>query len=240
MKKIFTLVFMAACTLCSAQIPMVNPNPRIISVTGSAEMEIIPDQIFVQVDPKEYKKKGENKVSLETIKSNFLAACGKAGIADSLISISAYEGYNYDYWHWRRRKKDQEMYSAIYYQIRSKDSKTMDMLIDNLDDDATSNFMIVCTSHSNIQQYHRQLKILAVKTAKEKGIYVTEAINEKLGEAITITEPDDNSIYISSGRFSNVLFDKNKSLSNSTNAEPAVDFKKIKLKYDVKIIFAIK
>ena len=51
----------------------VNLYPKTINVSGSADMEIIPDEIYVQVDLKEYKKKGESKVELEKIKSDFLA-----------------------------------------------------------------------------------------------------------------------------------------------------------------------
>ena len=38
-----------------------NPYPKTITVTGSAEMEIIPDEIYVQVHLKEYDKKGDGK-----------------------------------------------------------------------------------------------------------------------------------------------------------------------------------
>jgi len=34
-----------------------NPFPKTITVSGSAEMEIVPDQIFVNVELKEYQKK---------------------------------------------------------------------------------------------------------------------------------------------------------------------------------------
>ena len=49
------------------------PFPKTISVNGSAEMEVIPDEIYVQVDLREYKKKGEEKVDIEKIKNDFIA-----------------------------------------------------------------------------------------------------------------------------------------------------------------------
>jgi uncharacterized protein YggE len=61
--------------------------PKQLSVSGSAEMEIIPDEIYVNVVLREYQKKGENKKELETLKNDFLTACRSAGIADSAISI---------------------------------------------------------------------------------------------------------------------------------------------------------
>ena len=55
--------------------PGCYPFPKTISVNGSASMEVIPDEIYVQVDLREYKKKGEDKVELDKIKSDFLANC---------------------------------------------------------------------------------------------------------------------------------------------------------------------
>ena len=44
---------------------VVNPYPKTISVNGSAELEIVPDEIYVQVDVKEYEKKGQGKVTID-------------------------------------------------------------------------------------------------------------------------------------------------------------------------------
>lgn len=134
------------------------------------------------------------------------------------------------------------MLAAISYQVKLKDSKKIDELVDKLDDEATSDFQIVRTSHSRIQEFRKQLKIQAVKAAKEKAVYLTEPITEKLGEAITITEPDDNSIYYYTlNKTSNTsLKEKYQQDRNSTNGDASIDFKKIKLKYDVKILFALK
>jgi uncharacterized protein YggE len=226
--------------------PTCNPYPKTISVTGSAEMEIVPDEIYVQIDLKEYKKKGENKVELDKIKSDFLAKCSSIGLVDSVISIASYQGTNYNYWYWQRRKKDPDMYAGIAYQVKFKDSKKMDQLVDLLDDEATANFQIVKATHSEIQEFRKQLKIQAVKAAKDKGIYLTDAINEKLGDAITIEEPDENSFVNNlenniriRGAANSFNYNKDAEKMND-NGMTGVDFKKIKLRYEVKMIFAVK
>ena len=47
-----------------------NPFPKTISVSGSSEMEITPDQIYVHITLREYQKKGE--------KEKGVALCDKA------------------------------------------------------------------------------------------------------------------------------------------------------------------
>src|SRR5687767_15052001 len=118
-----------------------NPFPKTITVSGSAEMEIIPDEIYVNVELKEYQKKGENKKDIETIKKSFLEEVKSVGIADSAISIVSFTGNNPYFW--KRRKKDPDLFTSIVYQVKFKSSELMDKLVEKLDDDATQNFLIV-------------------------------------------------------------------------------------------------
>src|SRR6185312_4559258 len=197
MKKVSLLLivlFIIGFSAKSQNQVLQNPYPKTINVTGSAEMEVVPDEIYVRIDLREYKKKGSDKVNLETIKANFLSACKAAGITDSLIGIASYSGYNYNYGLWRKRK-DPDLLSGISYQVKFNDSKKKDDLVDRLDDDATTNFQIVKVSHSKIEQFRKQLKIEAVKQAKEKALYLTAAIGEGLGNAVTINEPAEENTY---------------------------------------------
>ncbi len=241
-KLVIQLALLIYCGFVNAQDkPGVNPYPKTISVSGSADMEIVPDEIYVQVDLKEYKKKGESKIELDKIKTDFLAKCKSIGIADSAISIASYEGANYNYWLLRKRKKDPDMYASIAYQLKFRDSKKMDQLVEVLDDEATANFRIIKVSHSKITEYRKQLKIQAIKAAKDKGIYLAEAISEKAGEAVTIIEPDENQLDMYENarisQYSNTL--SGQMQSDDLNGQ-GVDFKKIKLRYEVKIVFALR
>ena len=246
MKSLFLFAaILIACSAVNAQDRLIiNPYPKTINVSGSADMEIVPDEIYVQVDLKEYKKKGENKVELEKIKTDFLSKCKSAGIEDSLVSIASYEGTNYNYWLMRRQKKNPDMFAGITYQIKFRDSKKMDQLVELLDDEATANFRIVKVSHSKMTEYRKQLKIQAIKAAKDKGAYLSEAINEKIGEAITITEPEENQLSMYENeqisQFSNAARMANSGYAGEDFSGGGVDFKKIKVRYEVNVVFALK
>ena len=70
-------------------------------------MEIIPDEIYVNIQLTEYQKKGNPKKDIEAIKSQFLESCKTTGIADSLISIASYSGYN-NYYGWKKNRKKEQ------------------------------------------------------------------------------------------------------------------------------------
>ena len=239
MSKLFIPLLMLLTTSAFAQ-TQINPYPKTITVTGSAEMEIIPDEIYVQVDLKEYEKKGQGKINIETIKRNFLNNVKAISIPDSLVSIAAYDGFGGNPW-LRKKNKKNELYASISYQVKIKTSKQLDDLVEKLDDEATTNFYIQRTSHSKLAEYRKQLKIQAIKAAKEKAQYLTEAIDEKAGEAVTINEPTEYYQPYYNVMRSNVMM-KEQAMNQDmagVNDTP-VDFRKMKLRYDVTVIFAVK
>jgi uncharacterized protein YggE len=240
MKKLFISLAVILVTATSFAQNQINPYPKTITVTGSAEMEIIPDEIYVQVDLKEYEKKGQGKINIENIKRNFLDNVKAIGIPDSLVSIAAYDGFGGNPW-LRKKNKKNELLASISYQIKIKTSKQLDDLVDKLDDEATTNFYIQRTSHSKLTELRKQLKIQAIKAAKEKAQYLTEAINEKAGEAVTINEPTEYYQPYYNTMRSNVMM-KEQAIAGdmaAANGNP-VDFRKMKLRYDVTVVFAVK
>jgi uncharacterized protein len=235
MRKILCLLLLLP-VFSFAQTPA-NPYPKTITVTGSAEMEIVPDEIYVIVDLREYEKKGQGKVEIDVIKSAFLNGVRAAGIADSLVSIATYDGY-VNPWYRRKNKKQQELYASISYLIKLRTAQQVDDIVNRLDDDATQNFYIAQTSHSRLAEYRKQLKINAVKAAKEKAGYLSASINEQLGDAVTITEPVEYTapaIY-NQARAANVAIKE----FSQTNTGNQPDFRKMKLRYDVTTVFALK
>lgn len=247
MKKI--TLFMSTLLFASQLLAQVNtstdPYPKTITVSGSAEMEVIPDQIFVTIELREYQKRGEAKKDIETIRTTFLEACKAASIADSNVSISSYTGYN-NYYTFRKGKKDPDLMSGIIYQVIFSNSKQMDQLVEKLDDEATRSFQISGTSHSKMSEFRKLLKIQAIKAAKDKGIYLTDAIGEKLGPAVTIVEPDesgsrsslDNNRYVNvANAVSQARIEYRDSYKEMDKTEVA--FKKIKLRYEVDVVFAL-
>jgi len=240
-KTTLFIILLSAVIFSKAQTP--GPVPRTITVHGSAEMEVVPDEIYVDVVLREYQKRGESKKDLEKIKADFLQSCTAAGIPDSCIHIANYAGQNYNWWKIKRNSPD--MMATITYQIKFRNSLIMDHLVERLDDDAVQTFTVVKTSHSQIQQFRRDLKIRAIKAAKEKGDYLVTAIDEKIGQALTIDEPAEPEIrpyyYYNPYAVRGMAGYENVSLDSVAVPQQAeVDFKKIKLRFEVNVTFALK
>lgn len=241
MKKMLILALLIVSTTLFGQAPN-NPYPKTITVTGSAEMEIVPDEIYVQVDLREYEKKGHGKQTIDKIRQDFLSAVRSLGLPDSAVSIAGYDGHNGNPW-WRKKNKlKDELNSSISYHVKLRNSLQVDQLVDKLDDAATQNFFIQRTSHSKLTEIRRQLKMQAVKAAKEKADYLAKAIDESIGTAVTINEPSEyyQPYYgnmMANTRMKGVMMEQD---AAGAPDQTQADFKKLKLKYDVSVVFALK
>jgi len=215
-----------------------KPIQKTVSVSGSAETEVAPDEIYVQVDLREYNKKNGDKIDINNIKNNFLAACKSMGLTDKDVTVQSYQGYDQNYWYLRKNKKQNpDMKASISYWVKVDNVSKLDALVDKMDDEATQNFFIAKAEYSKMDELKKDMKIAAVKAAKEKATYLSEAIGEHIGDAITINDPTeiDNT---PRPYYANATF----KASADNAAEPAldVDFKKIKVRYEVSVVFSLK
>lgn len=94
--------------------------------------------------------------------------------------------------------------------------------------------------YSKMESLKKELKIKAILAAKEKATYLTEAIGEKLGSALGIREYSGNESFPQPMLYnSNIRMRGDNSLSE-TIVMPEIDFKKVKLIYQVNVVFEVK
>lgn len=241
MKRILTGMIVFFNLLSFQSISQEAIKQKTINVSGSAEMEVVPDEIYVQVELREYDKKGGSKADIDAIKSNFLKAAASTGISEADISVQGYQGWDGNFWLYRKnKKKNPDLKASITYLVKLATTKKMDELVQKLDDEATQNFFIAKVSHSKIQEFKKQLKIKAVQAAKEKAAYLAEAINEKPGEALTINEPNEINPFPQPVFANRMMKTEAQNMDNGNEPTPNIDFKKIKLQYEVNVVFALK
>ena len=239
MKKIIiSMAFMAVMVGAAAQANDNTIKQRTINVSGSAEMEIVPDEIYVQVDLREYNKKGAGKVDIESIKSRFIKAVVALGIADTNISVQGYSGYDANPWWVKKNKKtNPDMMATISYLVKLGTTKKMDELVEKLDDEATQNFFIAKVSHSRMTEFKKQLKMDAIKAAREKANYLAAALGESVGRPIMINDPNEIGYNPQPRMYANTMM---KAEGAGDMAMPNIDFKKIKYQFEVNVTFELK
>jgi len=216
-------------------------SPKKISVVGSAEMEIVPDEIYMTFTIKEYLDAARKKVKLESIKTDFLKLCKESGVADSNISISSYTGNErWDYYWYKRRKTEPDFMSSISYAIKVSSPEKLDKIVNGLNENAIDNFYISKTSHSEIEKLRKEVKTKALIASKNKADYLAKSIGEEIGEALLVQEVEDtynNYYYSNESNYSNAVSQTRMSYDSYNSSTP--NFQKIKLRYEMKVEFEL-
>jgi len=232
MKKLLLLAALLTVTITGfAQTPDLR---RKIEVNGSAEQEVTPDIIYVGISLKEYMN-GKNKVDISTLERQLQKAVTEAGVTKEDFMINNISSYNYII---DKKKKDPDFLASKQYRIKVRDLNAINVILSKIDDKGIQSTGIESYEYSKQAELRKELKIKALQAAREKASYLLTSIGEKLGGAIEIQEIDNEPM----GRpvYSNMMFKSaNMAMDSAVAQESDVNFKKIKLSYQVRAVFEI-
>jgi uncharacterized protein YggE len=236
------LLFLATTFLTLQTIAQAPPAEqkqvlRTIEVTGSAEMEIEPDEVYLSVQLREYMK-DKNKVYLADIDKEFKKVLADAKIDLANVSVQGASAY-YDYQWWRNQSKKTDFLAAKTYLIKLPNLAKYNELMQKMDNKGIENAWLQRTDHSKIEAYREQVKINALKAAKAKAKGMVESIGNQLGEVVFIRELNNDNIYrpVMYKTMSNMAEDA--SMGNG-GEDPSIQMEKIKIRYEVEAHFMIK
>ncbi|MGZ8557157.1 MAG: SIMPL domain-containing protein [Chitinophagaceae bacterium] len=231
------LVFIISITVMGQQQtspPEEKPN---IEVTGSAEMEIIPDEIFVSIVLRE-KNKNNDKSKIEVQEDNLLKKLKENGFDTKNLSLSGADG-ELQYGVFRITK----VLTEKRLQMKVGNAGEVNKLFQLLDELEIEEANILKTSHSQIEKFRKEIKTEAMKAAKNKADYLLDAIGEQRSKPLFIRE-QDNSPYLSNqSQNSNLqqIFKTGYGGKNQgTGFENEIAFTKIKIRYEIFARFEIK
>lgn len=208
-----------------------------ISVSGMAEQEVTPDIIYINISLREYLKDGnaKKKVDITTLENQLVNAVQKAGLSKENLMINNLSSWNYYY----EKKKNPDFLVSKQYRLKVADLNKFNQLMNGIDPKGIMSSNIDSYDYSKMDSLKKELKIKALKAAKEKATYMVEAIGEQLGGVIDIQDIGDN-IY-SPTVYRNVAMKTTASDAlQGTSVAPEIDFKKIKLSFTVNTVFEIK
>lgn len=233
MKSIFLSILILATSLVYSQTGEKNfIDQNYIEVTGKSEMEIIPDQIYIKVLLSE--KDTKNKVSVSELEKQMIQKLKEIGInVDKELMIKDM-GSNFK--NYLLSKK--EIILSKEYQVIVHDGKTASQVFTELEKIGLSNVDIEKLDHSRIEQFRREVKINAIKAAKEKAEALTSAIGQSIGRAIYIQEIENR--YTNTMNSNRVMIRGMASVQNASNNQPDIDFEKIHIEYAIVCRFELK
>lgn len=234
MKKLIVLAFVALFSM-SAMAQQVDLRKK-INVSGSAEQEVTPDIIYLNISLKEYFKDNNSKkrVDITDLEKQLYNAVLKAGIDKENLMVNNISSYNYA----TEKKKNPDFLASKQYRLKVTDLNKWNEIIGSIDAKGVSYTNIDSYDFSGIEALKKELKIKALQAAKAKAQYMVEALGERLGGVIDIQEINNES-YPQPIYRANLMMMKAESADAGAGA-PELDFKKIKLNYVVNTVFEIK
>jgi uncharacterized protein YggE len=234
MKYILILtVFFFAFMMAEAQDVQPGQEKPYIEVVGNGEMEIVPNEIYISFTLKE-RMDGKNKITIEAQEKELKTQLQKAGFDLANLSLSdASAGFV------PVKRKKQEVLTSKNYIIKVATTTEVAAVFDVLDSVEALNGDISRVAHSEIEKYRKEVKIMAVKAAKEKAAYLLEAIGESVGKPLMIQEREsyDDVMPVANYRMKTVGVMAESEIA--PEELPELSFQKIKLKYAVFARFAI-
>ncbi|MFB6317072.1 SIMPL domain-containing protein [Saccharicrinis sp. FJH54] len=231
MKKLVFLFILCSGLILKAQTGEKNfIDQNYIEVTGKAEIEVIPDEIYLKILISEADNK--SKISLEEKERKMYDALKNIGIdVKSDLAVKDFAS-NFNA-HWL--KKD-EIQSSKEYQLIVHDTKTLSLVFIELEKLDISNITIDHVDHSLKADYQKQVKVNAIKAARDKADYLAEAIDQGAGKALFIQE--QNFTYYRPNTMSNNIMVRGVS-SIKKEELPEIEFEKIKFESTMLVRFAI-
>jgi uncharacterized protein len=241
MKKInpilLTLIFVLTLLSMTAA-AQTNPDQRrVIEVTGSAEMLIMPNEFTFKIVLTE-RIENKQKLTIEMQEAKLKEELAKLGV-DVQKDLSVYDLTSV----YISRKKTKDTLGSKVYSLKLHDLAKIEQLQEIADRLNLAALDLTDSTHTELTTFRRQTKIEALKAAKAKAEYMLNAISENIGQAIFVQEIADD--YSDSREQSNVRSNSNvlsTGAFGSTNLDfqNPLSFSKIKIRFAVLARFEIK
>lgn len=239
MKTYFMVVALTIATNTFGQARVESEEKPYIEVTGSAEQEVIPDEIYINIIIRE-KYVNKEKVTIESQEEKLKTCLKDLGIDLKNLYVS---DANADYVKIKWRTKD--VLTKKDYTLKVSTAATVGQVFQQLDKLEITDAFIAKVSHSKLDSLKKEVKISAIKAAKNKADYLLDAIGGQTGKPLIVQERENRIVPAASGgpTFQGARYDGTAYYVNGVREigkEDELQFKKIKIEAVIYVKFAIK
>jgi uncharacterized protein len=227
MKRLIFIPFILLPLFVSAQEEF---KEHFIEVTGTAYREVEPNEIYVMIRLKEFEE-NRQKTSLEKIEKDFYNALKQAGIDRKRVEL-ADVGSDLE----KFRRKDKETFRAKTFQIKLTSAEELEKFIREMSPVQVDSVDITRVHHSDFEKIKLELKVEALKAARDKAQVLLQSIGAGLGKPLMVRDFDFPQPYMEMN--ANVRMMEMKS-DEAQQVDP-IAFRKIKMQAQITAQFEIK
>ncbi|MDR2912467.1 MAG: SIMPL domain-containing protein [Alistipes sp.] len=155
-----------------------------VQVNGKAEKKIVPDEIYVGITLSSSDDRNQTVDQQEVRMKREFAALG-IDIADALKVTSMANA--------PRKRNDVDTNRS--YELKVGDTATLGRVFEALGEMNVRDASVVRATHSQIEELRREVRIEAVRNARQIATELAEAVDQRIGAAVWIV---DNGFYESS------------------------------------------
>ena len=227
--KRFILAAAVALLALPAAAQVQEAFPSYIQVNGRAEREIAPDEFYLQIVINERDSKG--KVSVESQQRDMIAALKRLGVnVEKQLKVANLSSEFF--------KKNTSVATAKY-QLQLGSSAEVGKVRQALDGLGISNVSILKVSHSQLERYKSEVRVEAMRNAKQNAATLAEAIGQTIGKCFYVYDSNNDVMPVFYNNMAVMRSAKAFDAAEAAAGEEPLDFKTIKLQYSVQAKFVL-
>ena len=227
--KRFILAAAVALLALPAAAQVQEAFPSYIQVNGRAEKEITPDEFYLQIVINERDSKG--KISVESQQRDMIAALKRLGVnVEKQLKVANLSSEFF--------KKNTSVATAKY-QLQLGSSAEVGKVWQALDGLGISNVSILKVSHSQLERYKSEVRVEAMRNAKQNAATLAEAIGQTIGKCFYVYDSNNDVMPVFYNNMAVMRSAKAFDAAEAAAEEEPLDFKTIKLQYSVQAKFVL-
>ena len=232
MKKLFLTILVLTFSKTFSQTKNFIDQPY-IETSAKVDTLVIPDRIYLNISITEKDTKG--KISVEELETKMNEKLKSLGIVtEKQLTLNDLSSNYKKYF-----LKQQDILKNKNYTLLVNNAKIAGRVIVALEEIEISNVVLEKTEYSKAEEMIMTLKSEAIMKAKNQAIAMTKPLNQKVGNAIFISD-FSNIVNMLSGRVSGIQIRGARSLEEKDKYEPVnIEFEKIKIETEVKATFKL-
>ncbi|MBQ2843976.1 MAG: SIMPL domain-containing protein [Alistipes sp.] len=229
MKKMMLVLAALMVVAASASAQQTEAFPSYIEVTGVAEKEVAPNEIYLSITINERDSKG--KISVDEQQREMLAALKKLGVKpDSQLKMVDLTSSYF---------KRGNALAKAQYELKLGSAVEVAKVWRALDGLGISQVTVTKVSHTDLEKFKAETRTEAIRAARDNARALAEAIDQKAGKCFWITDYSSpvRTVYAAANLKSRAMVEE--ASFDAVVEEEGLEFQTINLQHRVQAKFVL-